>query len=241
MTGLKSVLVELDGYVLRYRGLRRGKKRIRNTCGLATKDLGALRAKLNFQVNLITAFTSGLSRDALARVEMVCLKLVQEVREGRREDAIISCDPRRHAAAWKGLEGELARNGVPRSFAGKYKKAIMVFLMGCFTGCIPKGFSLRETASEIEDRDEVGGGDEETSSDEDVYSDDDTQSEEDGYSDKDVDSDYDCSSEDDTDSDGEGAAFGGFSVGKMLPRLHLPSVKTVKDVSNALDFVISII
>jgi len=152
--GLWKVLEELDGIVVKH---QRG-KRISNSYRMATKDLGGLRAKLNFHLTAINSFTDSLSRDTLARIETVLRKQVQEVREGRR------ADPRRNASAWKELESELANRGIPARDVAKYKAAIATFTLGCLSGKVASSRSLRDIVFPIKSRDERTSRDEETSS-----------------------------------------------------------------------------
>ena len=148
--GLEEMLKSVDAIVKKYQGPARREKRIWNQFRWATEDLNSIRGKLIFHINAINAFTASLSRDTLAQIERVLLKLVGEVREGRRPPSIASLDENESTSVWKELEAELAEDGIYKSDVAKHKFAIRVFLQSRLGASATYTMSLDEVASLVE-------------------------------------------------------------------------------------------
>ena len=149
VAGLCKALEELDGIIRKYNGLTRRERRIWKL-RLATKDLKGIREKLNYHLTAINAFTSGLSRGTLARVEDVLLELVQEVRAGQRPPSFGSIDQSEDITGWQELENELEQDGITAADVAEHKAAIRLFLVGRLRDRSSDEFSLSDVASFVE-------------------------------------------------------------------------------------------
>ena len=231
--GLKHVLEELDTIIRQCD--RPGKvRKVGNAYRLATKDLGALRAKLTFHLSAITAFTDSLARDTLARIETLLLEQVREVKAGGKPD------PRSVRDGFRGVEQDLARRGVQKKDIERYRVAIMSFVLGSLGGGAMGMGGLYGVANAVRERRESQGSSGVVDVDFGAVSDVDDSSDEeverggwrdhDGEGDDAVrgfggkalvkgghDSESGSDSEGDSDGDSDGGGFG--VVAKVLPRL----------------------
>ena len=180
--GLQGELKALDDIIVKY---QRG-RRIPNTINMARVDVSGFRAKLTFYFTAINAFTDGLARDALTRIEKMLRQGVQDIREGRR------ADPRQNASAWKGLEVGLAKKGISARDIARYRPAIMGFLLAGLNNKTAKNLSLHDVASAVRFqnkraiRDVRASRHEETSSGEETSSDDETTTDGESLSDEEM-------------------------------------------------------
>ncbi|KAL9039505.1 MAG: hypothetical protein Q9214_004850, partial [Letrouitia sp. 1 TL-2023] len=165
---LRTELEGLDRILVRYQQGNRIQKAFR----MAKIDPSQFCADLGFYLTAINTFTESLSRDTLVRIETVLLKAVQEIQEGRLPD------PRYNASARKGLELELAKNGISARDRARYGPAITTFLLGCLSGKIASYHSLRHIALAVKSRDQKAIRDKRPSSEEGVSSGEGTSSEE---------------------------------------------------------------
>ncbi len=154
ISNLNEVLKQLDAIVEKFKHLGRREKRIWNQLKLSNEDLDKVRGKLTFHVNAINTFMSSLSRGTLARIEMVLIELVNEVREGRRPPSIASVDDAQDQSVWRELEAELAEDGISRTDVAPHKSAIRVFLLSLFNKTTAETMSLDEVASLVESSDD---------------------------------------------------------------------------------------
>ena len=98
------------------------------------------------------AFTAGLSRSTLVRIETVVKELVSEIREGRRSPSIVSVDDTQDQSVWGELESELAEDGISRADVVPHKSAIKIFLYNLLNGTAGETMSLDEVASLVESK-----------------------------------------------------------------------------------------
>ncbi|KAL9613266.1 MAG: hypothetical protein Q9167_002175 [Letrouitia subvulpina] len=141
--------------------------------------IGGLRMELEGLDKILVKYQQGKRIPNAFRMATMDLK----IREGRR------ADPRYNISAWKGLELELAKNGISAKDVARYRPVITTFLLGSLSGKIASHHSLRRIALAVESRnpkairsrrpsrEEGTSSEEETSSEE-------TSSEEEPFSDK---------------------------------------------------------
>ena len=158
---LEESLRELEAIVSHHQGIaRRGELRIRNRFRLATEDLDSVRGKLTFHVTAINPFTASLSRGNLVQIETALLALVDEVRQGRpRRRSLASLREENDESVWRGLESDLAGEGISCEDIAKHKAAIQTFITGLISDDNAETTSLVEVASLVEfadDDDEAG-------------------------------------------------------------------------------------
>ena len=152
---LQHELEKLDAFILKYRRHTRAERRIYNQFKLATEKLSKFRGRLIWCITAINAFMESLSRGTLARIEVVLLELVKEVREGRRPPSIASIDNEIDDPVWRELEAELAEDGISSMDVSKHKSAIRVFLQNLLSSSHSDTVSLYEVASMVESRNDT--------------------------------------------------------------------------------------